>query len=154
MNGVLLITYIEMFQVLIPLYMLYKVVFFCLRANRIYRLACGEEMLAGRAPCAWYPFASFRVLFLLSEAKGYWMHIALIAAQWITACLGAVMLLFGRKVLLPLVLFALAVVIKRLILFFALRKFIIKYQDKERATLTAALVNIFPIFRDAAIIST
>ena len=36
MNGVLLITYIEMFQVLIPLYMLYKVVFFCLRANRLY----------------------------------------------------------------------------------------------------------------------
>ncbi len=154
MNGVLLITYIEMFQVLIPLYILYKTVLFCFRAKRLYCLACQEEAFAGRAPCAWYPFASFRVLFLLSEAKGYWMHIALIAVQWIAASLGAAMLLLGREILLPLVLFALAVMIKRLILFFALRKFIIKYQDKERATLTAALVNIFPIFRDAAVIST
>ena len=152
MAGVFLLTYITVLETALPICLIIKTVLYCLRAKKLYVLAA-EGGLSSKAARAWYPFAWRHLLFELSGmgCRAYWIQFLLGGSEFLLGAVLVLRLIAGKGIGLYVFLFLCSVILRRFILFAMMRRMFILRQN-ERATETAALVNLFSIFRNISLL--
>ena len=153
MAGVFLLTYITVLETALPIFLIVKTVLYCFRSKKLYALAVEGGLSEQKAAKGWYPFAWRHLLFELAGMGpwGYWIQFLLGGGEFLSGAVLAVRLIAGKGIGLYIFLLLCFMLLRRFLLFVMMRRMFMLRQ-KERATETAALVNLFSVFRNISLL--